>query len=71
MKLVEWNHNVEETVFRSKAIGEPPLTMAVSVFNAITDAVSSVADYKVCPDLDAPATPERILMAVKELRAGA
>jgi len=71
MKLVEWNQNVEETVFRSKAIGEPPLTMAVSVFNAITDAVSSVADYKVCPDLDAPATPERILMAVKELRAGA
>ena len=68
MQLVDWNANEEDTVYRSKAIGEPPLNLAVSVFNAITDAVASVGDYEVCPDLDAPATPERILMACDALR---
>src|SRR5471032_1850611 len=53
--------NKEETVHRSKAVGEPPLMLAISVFSALTDAVASVADHKVMPDLDAPATPERIL----------
>ena len=69
MQLVDWNANKEDTVFRSKAIGEPPLNLAVSVFNAITDAVASVGNHQVCPDLDAPATPERILMACDSLRA--
>jgi len=60
--------NREETVHRSKAVGEPPLMLAISVFAALNDAVASVADYKVVPNLDAPATPERILMAVERLR---
>jgi xanthine dehydrogenase large subunit len=60
--------NPEETVHRSKAVGEPPLMLAISVFAALTDAVASVAGYRVTPDLDAPATPERILMAVHKLR---
>lgn len=68
VKLIEWNENTQETVYRSKAIGEPPLNLAVSVFNAITDAVSSVAEYRYCPDLNAPATPEAILMACEDLR---
>ena len=68
MRLVEWSKNREDTVFRSKAIGEPPLNLAVSVFNAITDAVASIADHKICPNLDAPATPERILAACDEMR---
>ncbi len=71
MQLVDWNANRENTVFRSKAIGEPPFNLAVSVFNAVTDAVASVADHRLCPVLDAPATPERILMACEELRARA
>jgi xanthine dehydrogenase large subunit len=68
MQLVDWNANVENTVFRSKAIGEPPFNLAVSVFNAITDAVASVGDYKQCPRLNAPATPQEILRAVEEIR---
>jgi xanthine dehydrogenase large subunit len=63
--------NREETVHRSKAVGEPPLMLAISVFSALTDAVASVGDYKVMPDLDAPATPERILMAVEDVRGRA
>ena len=69
MQLVDWNANKEDTVFRSKAIGEPPLNLGVSVFNAITDAVASICNYRICPDLDAPATPERILLACEALRA--
>lgn len=68
MRLVDWNSNVEKTVFRSKAIGEPPFNLAVSVFNAITDAVASVAEYRYCPNLNAPATPEEILRAVRKMR---
>jgi len=60
--------NREPTVHRSKAVGEPPLMLAISVFSALTDAVASVGDHKVLPDLDAPATPERILFAVEDVR---
>ncbi len=58
------NRNVEDTIFRSKAVGEPPLLLAFSVFFAIRDAVASVADYRINPPLNAPATPEAILNAV-------
>ena len=68
MRLVDWNENREDTVYRSKAIGEPPFNLAVSVFNALSDAVSSVANHSVLPVLDAPATPERILLACERLR---
>jgi xanthine dehydrogenase large subunit len=67
MRLVDWSRNRENTVYRSKAIGEPPFNLAISVFNALTDAVASVGNYRFCPDLDAPATPERILMACDAL----
>lgn len=60
--------NVEDTIFRSKAVGEPPLMLAISVFSALADAVSSVSGYERFPDLDAPATPERVLMACERLR---
>lgn len=62
------NSNVEDTIFRSKAVGEPPLLLAFSVFFAIRDAVASVADYRVNPPLNAPATPEAILNAVMATR---
>ena len=58
------NSNTEDTIFRSKAVGEPPLLLAFSVFFAIRDAVASVADYRINPPLNAPATPEAILNAV-------
>ncbi len=68
VKLVESRPNVEDTIYRSKAVGEPPLMLALSVYHAIRDAVASVADYRAAPQLDAPATPEAILNAVEGLR---
>ncbi|MEW6644857.1 MAG: xanthine dehydrogenase molybdopterin binding subunit [Pseudomonadota bacterium] len=64
-------HNREESIFRSKAVGEPPLPLGISALHAISDAVASVADDRHCPRLDAPATPERVLDAVERLRATA
>jgi xanthine dehydrogenase large subunit len=61
--------NREETVHGSKAIGEPPLMLALSVFHALRDAVASVSDYRVSPRLDAPATNEAILFAVQDAAA--
>ncbi len=71
VNLAEWSKNREATIRRSKAVGEPPLMLAVSVLEALSMAVASVADYKICPRLDAPATPECVLMAVERLRGGA
>ena len=71
VKLLEGGRNREDTIYRSKAVGEPPLMLAISVFHAIKDAVASVAEYRLSPRLDAPATPEAVLMAVEELRARA
>ena len=66
MELVDWSENRVESVYGSKAIGEPPFTLAISVLSALTDAVASTADYTVFPHLDAPATPERILMTIED-----
>jgi xanthine dehydrogenase large subunit len=71
VNLADWSENRELTIKRSKAVGEPPFMLGISVFEALSMAVASVADYAVCPRLDAPATPERVLMAVARLRAGA
>jgi xanthine dehydrogenase large subunit len=67
--LADWSENREMTIRRSKAVGEPPLILAISVVEALSMAVASVADYRVCPRLDTPVTPERVLMAVEGLRA--
>ena len=69
VRLAEWSENAEQTIGRSKAVGEPPFMLAISVLEALSMAVASVADYKVCPRLDAPATPERVLMAVERMKA--
>jgi xanthine dehydrogenase large subunit len=63
------NRNAEDSIHRSKAVGEPPLLLPFSVFFAIRDAIAAVADYKVNPPLDAPATGEAILKAVGAMRA--
>ena len=62
------NANRSATVHRSKAVGEPPFMLALSAFSAITDAVRAAGDGTVFPDLDAPATPERVLRAVARVR---
>jgi xanthine dehydrogenase large subunit len=61
--------NREDTVFRSKAVGEPPLMLGISVYSAILNAISSLKPGAQVP-LDAPATPERILKAVQALGGG-
>jgi xanthine dehydrogenase large subunit len=62
------NANREDTILRSKAVGEPPLLLPFSVFFAIRDAVASMADYRVNPPLNAPATAEEILKAVESVK---
>jgi xanthine dehydrogenase large subunit len=68
VRVFERGDNREPVVHRSKAVGEPPLMLAISVFHAIRDAVSSVAPG-LPVRLDAPATPERVLLAVEGLKA--
>ena len=62
--------NHEATVHRSKAVGEPPLMLGISVFHALKDAVAACGDGSVLPQVDAPATPERVLMAIERQRLG-
>ncbi len=71
VRLLQGADNREDTIFRSKAVGEPPLMLGFSVLHAISDAVASLADYRLCPRLDAPATPERVLDAVERVTAAA
>jgi len=68
VKLVENRKNPEDTVFHSKAVGEPPFMLGISVWCAIKDAVASLADYRAQPQIDAPATPERVLWGVEQMR---
>ena len=63
------NANVEDSIHRSKAVGEPPLLLPFSVFFAIRDAISSVGDHKINPPLNAPATSEEILDAIAFVEA--
>jgi xanthine dehydrogenase large subunit len=56
--------NREETVYQSKAVGEPPLMLALSVWCALRDAAASFADYKINPPMNAPATPEEVYSAI-------
>ena len=60
--------NEAETVYRSKAVGEPPLMLAFSVWLALRDAVASLGPDGFVANLHAPATPERILWAAREAK---
>ncbi|KMN12449.1 xanthine dehydrogenase [Pseudomonas weihenstephanensis] len=66
--LVENRKNPEDTVFHSKAVGEPPFMLGIAAWCAIKDAVASLANYRVQPDIDAPATPERVLWGCEQMR---
>ncbi|SDO99129.1 xanthine dehydrogenase, molybdenum binding subunit apoprotein [Lutimaribacter pacificus] len=58
--------NPAATIYRSKAVGEPPFMLGISALMALSDAVAACgAGY---PALDAPATPERVLHAIRRLR---
>ena len=66
MNIALWSggENREPTVHRSKAVGEPPLMLAISVHQALSDAVSSISGYRFVPELNAPATPEALMHAI-------
>ena len=69
VRMLESAANREETIHRSKAVGEPPLMLSLSVFHAIRDAVASVGGNRKVPYLRAPATPEAVLEAVMAQRS--
>jgi len=62
--------NKEKTVYRSKAVGEPPFMLGISALMALSDAVSACGDGTIYPNLDGPATAEHILFAVQHQRDG-
>ncbi|MDN6298324.1 MAG: xanthine dehydrogenase molybdopterin binding subunit [Halomonas sp.] len=68
VKLMEGHPNSQASIYRSKAVGEPPFMLGISVWSALRDALASMADYRFCPVLDTPATPERVLMVAEQLR---
>ncbi|MGC9270268.1 xanthine dehydrogenase molybdopterin binding subunit [Acidiphilium sp.] len=63
------NSNVEPTIHRSKAVGEPPMLLAFSVLLAIKDAVAATGGAGADPPLRTPATPEAILDAIEAIEA--
>jgi xanthine dehydrogenase large subunit len=66
-KVALWPEpNVEDNVFGSKAVGEPPFMLAISVFEALRDAVAQARRDGQTVALDAPATAERVLWALKK-----
>ncbi|MCB5160683.1 xanthine dehydrogenase molybdopterin binding subunit [Marinomonas algarum] len=60
--------NSEESIYRSKAVGEPPLMLGISVWCALKDACASVCNHQYSPPLAAPATPEAVFYSMKAAR---
>lgn len=65
VQLLANQPNHETTIFRSKAVGEPPFMLAISVWSALRDAIASLTGYQYSPPLDTPATPERVFWAIE------
>ena len=65
INLYEGDGNRSETIHRSKAVGEPPFMLGISVFLACGDALRGLSSTKSYPELHAPATAERLLMAAQ------
>jgi len=68
VEIFKKGRNKEDVVNKAKTTGEPPLMLAMSVFFAIKDAIASTTNYKKIPKLDAPATPEKILLSISRLK---
>jgi xanthine dehydrogenase large subunit len=64
VRILEGAPRRAASVYGSKGIGEPPIHLATAVWNALKDAIASIADHQFAVPLDAPATPERILAAI-------
>ncbi len=68
VKIFKEGVNKENVVNKSKTTGEPPLMLAMSNFFAIKNAISNISQNKNKIQLDAPATPEKILMAIEKIK---
>ena len=68
VEIFKKGKNNENVINKSKTTGEPPLMNAMSVFFAIKNAIASIGNYNIIPILDAPATPEKILMSINQLK---
>ncbi|MDQ7731403.1 xanthine dehydrogenase molybdopterin binding subunit [Halomonas sp. SpR1] len=66
--LLEGHPNSMASLYRSKAVGEPPFMLGICVWSALRDALSSLTDYVISPHLDTPATPERVMLAANAIR---
>ncbi len=71
VELMPANPNREETIYRSKAVGEPPFMLGIAVWSALRDAIANSSASGYCPPLDTPATPERVLKAVQQAQVEA
>jgi xanthine dehydrogenase large subunit len=67
VRIFESGINAEDSIHRSKAVGEPPLMLAISALHAIRDAIASTGDYALSPRLDAPATAEAVLRSLGDI----
>lgn len=67
VELLPDSTNKKATIYHSKAVGEPPFMLAVSVWSALRDAISSISNYQLSPRLDSPATPERVLQSINQI----
>lgn len=66
--LLEGHPNSMASLYRSKAVGEPPFMLGICVWSALRDALASLTNYQTSPHLDTPATPERVMLAANALR---
>jgi xanthine dehydrogenase large subunit len=65
VRIWDRGRNAEETIHRSKAVGEPPFMLAISVHSALGQAVAAVGGKNALDALDAPATAERLLACLQ------
>ena len=70
VQMLDGRPNSEDTIYRSKAVGEPPLMLAISTLMAIRDAIASCGPALALPDLVAPATPEAVLRCIENINGG-
>ena len=70
IRLLEHAPNLKQTIYHSKAVGEPPLMLAMAVFHAIADACAACGSAGSLPNLSAPATPESVLRTVDRMKSG-
>lgn len=68
VKLLENVPNPVDTIHRSKAVGEPPFMLSLSVWLAIKDAISSISNNEIEPEFSLPATNEVILLSIEKSR---